>query len=45
MNYAEEVEELLLWFALVDWWEENPLIHITLPPYADFLPLCSGIDQ
>jgi hypothetical protein len=22
MDYAEEIEELLIWFALVDWWEE-----------------------
>lgn len=21
MDYSKEVEEMLLWFALVDWWE------------------------
>ncbi len=37
-----EIEELLIWFALVDWWEKVEHIYGEGPPkvspYTDFLP-------
>jgi hypothetical protein len=34
MDYSKEVEELLIWFALLDWWErkkQDSRIHTVNP--------------
>jgi len=48
LDYTKEVEELILWFQIIDWWEENRYLRGLPKPnsYEKDLPpvytLCSN---